>query len=431
MHKDSFFIRGLGGERALHGEIAVGGAKNAALPLMAALPLFENQVALQNVPAIEDVARMSELMKALGADISFEGGRMTLRGDSFGTQFDRTLSKRMRASIILTGPILSASGAVRFPHPGGCVIGKRPIDLFLESFVKMGAEIFEDGEYYVVKARNKRLCAAEIFFRVQSVTATETLMLAAVLAEGKTTLKNAAMEPEIISLADFLIASGAKIKGAGTPVIEITGAGKLNFSGSPWSVIPDRIETGSFLFLGALAGKDLKITNCNPTHLEIVIDELRRSGVAIEIGESSLKVFGAEKGVSRSFKPFDIKTHEYPGFPTDLQAPATVFLTQAAGEAQVFESIFEGRLHYVEDLVRMGAEIEMMDTHRVRIKGPAKLRGRELEGPDIRAGLAYVIAAIIAEGESAISNVYFIDRGYERVEERLRKIGADIIRTTN
>jgi UDP-N-acetylglucosamine 1-carboxyvinyltransferase len=426
MNQESLLIQGLDGKKELQGEITVGGAKNAALPLMAAWPLYDGAIAFDNVPVIADVSRLSELIERLGGRISRTNNSLKIEGEIKGVEFDRVLSKRMRASVIMTGSVLARQGFVRFPYPGGCVIGKRPIDLFLKSFEKMGSVVREVGEYYEVQAPPGGLHGAEIFMKVQSVTATEAVMLAATLARGRTVIKNAAIEPEIVSLAEFLRLGGSKISGAGTTVIEIEGVRRLVPPRDAFRVIPDRIETGSFLILGALAAKELRINACLPDHLEIVIEELRQAGVSIERGSDYVVVRGENAG--RLFKPFDFKTHEYPGFPTDLQAPAVVFLTQSDGESHVFESIFDGRLAYTEDLVRMGAVIELMDTHRALVRGPAKLSGRELYGPDIRAGLAFVIAAAIAAGESLIHNAYFIDRGYEKIEERLRGIGLDIKR---
>lgn len=426
--KEIFTIQGLGGERVLEGEIAVNGAKNAVLPLMAASILFSDAVEISNVPEIEDVLRMSELLREVGISADVQGGilRMTV-GDNIASNLPVDISKRFRASIFTTGPILARTGKVSFPHPGGCVIGARPIDLFLEAYRKMGAVITETDLGYEMEAK-QGLHGAEIFFRTQSVGATETLMLTAVLANGKTTLRNAAMEPEIPFLADFLNKNGADISGAGTPIMEINGNGGelLMAKGKPHMLVPDRLETGSFLLLAALAGRDISVTNCNPDHVRALVEELEYSGMKIESQGSTLRI--TRNSLSEKLKAVNIKTHEYPGFPTDLQAPMLVYLTQADGESVVFETIFEGRLNYVSELQRMGADILIMDTNRVRVKGPTHLRGRELESPDIRAGLAYVLAGIIASGETIIHNTYFIDRGYATIEERLRKVGVAIDR---
>ena len=325
---------------------------------------------------------------------------------------------------MLTGPVLGRFGKVSFPHPGGCVIGERPIDIFLEGFKKMGASVRVRGDSYIVETKGG-LKAANIFLKNQSVTATETFMMAAVLARGETVIKNAALEPEVEDLANFLISGGAKISGIGTTTIKIKGGKVLSARGKIHTVLPDRIEAGSFLILGALAARSLEIKKCNPLHIESLIEMLRACGVAMSIGKTSIKVYGAK---TKQIKAVNIKTHEYPGFPTDIQAPMTVLLTQAFGESLVFETIFEGRLNYTESLSGMGANIKIMDPHRIIINGPTKLHCKVLESPDLRAGLAFVIAAIVAKGSSVIHNVYNIDRGYERVEECLRDIGVDIMR---
>ena len=422
---NTFVISGLGGEKKLHGTVNITGAKNAALKAIAASVLFGDTVTLQNIPEIDDVFRMLELLKEMGAEVFHKGiGVYTISvPKDFATELPYEIAKRMRASIVVTGPILARFGKVSFPHPGGCLIGSRPVDLFVEGFEKMGARVsLKDGKYTVVAKNGLR--GAEFFLKTQSVTVTETFMMAAVCAKGTTIIKNAAMEPEIVDLANFLIKSGAKISGAGSHTITIKGGKLLVGKSHPYKTMPDRIDAGSFLILGALAARELRITNCNPAHLEAVIESLRTAGVDVETKKSEIIVCAPS-----AIKPTDIKTHEYPGFPTDLQAPMTVFLTQAEGESKVFETIFEGRLNFTEALSAMGAQITMMDPHRVLVRGKSELRGRKLKSPDLRAGLAFVIAAIVAKGESVIHNVdTTIDRGYEDVDNRLRAIGVDIVR---
>lgn len=326
----------------------------------------------------------------------------------------------------MTGPLLGRFGQVSFPHPGGCVIGKRPIDLFLTGFEKMGATVKLEGDTYIIQTKDGKLSGAEIFFKNQSVTATETFMMAAILAKGKTILKNVATEPEIVSLGEFLIECGAKIEGLGTSTIEIIGNGMLSGKGRVYETLPDRIEAGSFLILGALAAKELEIANCRPEHLDSLISLMRDSGVEIETKKTSIVVRGG-----KNYLATDIKTHEYPGFPTDLQAPLSIFLTQAKGESFIFETIFEGRLNYLEALNFMGANTRLIDAHRAIIYGPTVLKGREMVSPDLRAGLAYILAAIIAKGRSVVHNAYYVDRGYENIEGRLRELGVNIERQTN
>ena len=428
MTKESFTIDGLGGKLSLSGEIKVGGAKNAALKVMASSILFGSGIKLTNVPEIEDVYRMNELLADMGAKVKREAPHKYFVDASSlkHMDLDYQLSKRMRASVVLTGPLLARYKKVSFPHPGGCVIGARPIDLFLEGFRKMGAKAAVRGKRYVITAPKGGLRGAEMFFGLQSVTATETFLMTAVLAKGKTILKNCAMEPEIKSLADYLSSCGARIKGAGGTTIEIEGTGPLEARGKIYDTLPDRIEAGSFLILGACAGKKLSIKNCRPEHFESLTHILRELGVKMEIGGDYVVVKGGRPKAPQG--EYQIKTHEYPGLATDLQAPLVVLLTQTEGESRVHETIFDGRLAYTQDLVKMGANITLWDSNRATIKGRTALSGKELEGPDIRAGLAFVIAAILAEGRSVISNVYLIDRGYENVEKRLLDIGVKIKR---
>ncbi len=433
MAKDKFLVQGLGGKKKLNGTITVGGAKNAALKVMASSILFKDTLVAHNVPDIEDVKRMSDLLIELGCTVKRNNHATYsfLCGNNTKTDLSSEISKRMRSSIVLSGPLLSRFGEVSFPHPGGCVIGVRSIDFFIEGFQKMGARVNIHGKAnkkrYVIKAPPGKLKGATIFLKTPSVTATETLMMAGVLAAGTTVIQNAALEPEIKDLADFLNRSGATIMGAGTTTITVRGGALLSSRGKPYTTMPDRIETGSFVILGALCARRLLIKNCNPEHATALLDALVSSGVSIKIGKTSIAIINNKQN-KKQFKSVNIKTHEYPGFPTDLQAPMTVFLTQAKGEALVFETIFEGRLNYTESLGDMGADITPMDPHRVLVKGPMSLRGRKLQSPDLRAGLAFIIAAIVARGNSIIHNVYNIDRGYERIDERLRGIGVYIKR---
>jgi len=422
---NTFIIKGLGGERSLEGTVSVTGAKNAALKAIAATVLFRDTVTLTNIPHINDVERMFDLLKDMGAEIANpkKGTHTVFLPRTFSSDLTPAIAKKMRASVVVTGPILARFGKVSFPHPGGCVIGARPLDLFVDGFEKMGATVTVKDEKYMVEAK-KGLKGAEFFLKNQSVTVTETFMMAAVLAKGTTIMKNAAMEPEIAELANFLNTCGAKISGAGTPTITIKGGKLLSGKSCVYKTMPDRIEAGSFLVLGALAARELRITNCNPLHLESPIELLRNAGVKIETKKTEIIV-----RAPAYIQAMDIKTHEYPGFPTDLQAPMTVLLTQAEGESKVFETIFEGRLNYTESLAAMGAKITMMDPHRILVRGKSDLRGRKLMSPDLRAGLAFVIAAIIAKGDSVIHNVDItIDRGYEDIDNRLRAIGVTIER---
>jgi len=425
MKKEKFIVEGLGGRRALTGTLAVNGAKNAALQAFAFSYLFTDALRLENVPDIEDTHHMIELLEHTGVRVDVgEKGVYILTVGELTPELPHELSRRLRASVVLTGPLLARAGRVSFPHPGGCVIGNRPIDIFLHAYHKLGATQDETESTYTITAEKGKLQGAEIFLRVPSVTGTQTLMMAAVLAHGVTVIRNAAMEPETEHLASFLNQCGAKIMGAGTTTITIIGTGPLTAAGRAYRVLPDRIEAGSFLLLAVLAGRGMQVTGCEPLHIEALTQALLYAGAQIEIRGSTLYV----PEQTGTFRCVDVKTHEYPGFPTDLQAPMVVFLTQAAGESLVFETIFEGRLNYTESLVRMGAEMKMWDTHRVSVKGPSVLHAKELESPDIRAGLAFLMAAIIAKGTSVIHNAYYIDRGYEDIEGRLRAVGVHIER---
>lgn len=418
---EKFVIRG--GQR-LRGTISVNGAKNAALKLLAACLLTDQEWIISNVPQIEDIFRLVELLRGVGVEVkNNSSGTYQLRAKNIQTtRLEPNIAQKLKGSILMVGPLLARRGEVIFPHPGGCIIGQRPRDIFLAGFEAFGAKVKTNRRGYHLTA--KKLKGTKFVFPIISVTATETMILTAVLAKGKTILKNAACEPEIAALADFLNKCGAKIKGAGTPFIEIEGVKFLK--GGRCRVMPDRIEAGSFVILGAATNSPIKTTGLNVEHLEVLWFLLKKAGVGLEIGKNLAVVKPGFK-----LKAVNLKTHEYPGFATDLQAPFTVLMTQAKGLSLIHETIFEGRLFYTDMLNQMGAKIIMADPHRVIVQGPTKLYGRYLISPDIRAGIALVIAALIAQGESVIENVYQIDRGYERIEERLQKLGARIERVSD
>lgn len=414
---DKFLING---GKKLKGEIEVKGAKNAALKVFAAAVLTSKTVKIKNVPEVEDIVRISELLKNLGIQVSHpkHGEYHIIASKIKKVPMNQDIASKLRASIVLTASLLARTGQVKFPHPGGCVIGERPIDIFLDGYKALGATInYQNGLYEI---RANKLIGTKFVFNTISVTGTESMIIAASLAKEKTILKNCACEPEIESLANFLNSCGARIQGAGTPYIMIEGVDSLR--GGEYQTIPDRIEAGTFAILAAATKSNILIKNCEPEHLDSLCTMLRNTGVNLKIGKNSIEVFPSH------LKTVNIKTHEYPGFPTDLQAPFCVLLTQSNGHGLVHETIYEGRLLWTEELKRMGADIHTYDPHRIEIKGPTTLRGREIESPDIRAGMAYLIAALTAKGKSVINNVYQIDRGYEKIEERLRKIGADIKR---
>jgi len=408
------------GGKKLNGEIEVKGAKNAALKAVAAALLSREKWTITNFPAIEDTQRILEMVEGLGAQVERGKGKVEIRAGEIGTSdFDDKLAKKLRASIILAGPVLARTGHVRMHHPGGCVIGKRPIDMFLDGFGKFGASVKWTNNHFELKA--KKLKGARIFFPKITVTGTETMLITAVLAEGETILENAAMEPEIPMLADFLVKCGAKITGAGTPTIKIRGVKSIR--GGKLELIPDRIETGTFAILAALAGGKIRIKKCNPDHIRSFLVYLEKAGVKFEEKKNELAVWGA-----KNLKPVNIATHEYPGFATDLQPPFTLLATQAKGSSLIHDSIFESRLMFTDALNLMGANIVMNDPHRVTVNGPTKLHGRKITSPDLRAGITLLLAGLIAEGKTRIENIYQIDRGYEKIEERLRNLGAEIKR---
>ena len=418
----------INGGKKLKGVIDVKGAKNDALVIFAASLLTSQPVIVSNVPDIEDTKRLLELMGKLGCEVKqLTPGEYKIKAANLKSDLiDPEMAKKIRASILLTAPLLARLGRIKFPHPGGCVIGERPIDQFLDGYENMGAKAYiRGGLYEIVSSRQRnngraKLKGAEFIFNNITVTGTESLIMAATLAIGRTTLKNCACEPEVKSLADFLNGCGAKIKGAGTSCVTIDGVAELK--GGSHRTIPDRVEAGSFIILAAATNSRMIIKNCEPEHLDSLLNSLKKAGVNFRREKTSIEV------ISSRLNSINIKTHEYPGFPTDLQAPFCVLLTQSNGSGLVHETIYEGRLMWTEELKRMGASIHTYDPHRIEIKGPTKLRGREIESPDIRAGMAYLIAALCAKGKSIINNVYQIDRGYEKIEERLQKIGADIRR---
>jgi UDP-N-acetylglucosamine 1-carboxyvinyltransferase len=414
------------GRKPLKGEITVSGSKNAALKIFPIALLTQEPIRISNVPEIEDVFRAQEMLLALGHEVKkIKTGIFDINPPAGGQKcldLPANLVNKFRASIMFVGPTLATCGEVRFPHPGGCVIGAgtRPIDMFLDGFQKMGAKVEILENYYRLTAR--KLKGARIFFPKITVTGTESLMMTACLAKGETILKNCAMEPEIVSLADYLNSCDAKIEGAGTPTIKIKGIKKLK--GGEYKIIPDRIEAGTFAMLAAASNSsEVLIKNFNPSHLEALWALFDKIGVNYVLSKSSVRISPSKKLVS-----CDVTTHEYPGFATDLQSPYTVLMTQAHGSSLIHETIYDRRLLFTDILTQMGANIIMADPHRVVVSGPTQLYGRQLASSDLRAGIALIIAALIAFGKTEIDNIYQIDRGYEKLDERLRELGADIKR---
>jgi UDP-N-acetylglucosamine 1-carboxyvinyltransferase len=413
------------GQAKLSGEISVKGAKNQALKIIPASILSKNPITIKNLPLINDIDKSIELIKDLGAEIKFNNSILEINPGTINkNELNPSFANKFRASIMFVGPLLARFGEVKFPHPGGCVIGAggRPINLFIEGFKAFGAEITQKNNHYELKA--KKLKGANYFFPNISVTATESLMMTAVLAEEVSVLHNCAMEPEIIALADYLNKQGAKITGAGTPTMNIEGVKEIN--GGEIKVIPDRIETGSFAIMAAATNSDIQITDCNPEHIAILLSIFKKIGVNFSSGNDYINI-KPHKGISS----YSIKTHEYPGFPTDLQSPYTVLMTQANGSCIIHETIYDRRLLYVDMLSQMGADIIMCDPHRVVINGPSQLYGHKLTSPDLRAGISLVIASLVAKGRTEINNIYQIERGYEKIDQRLRLLGANIKREDN
>jgi UDP-N-acetylglucosamine 1-carboxyvinyltransferase len=421
---DKFVIRG---GNPLKGTVRVSGAKNSALPCMAAAILTEDTVTLENIPSVRDISTERRLLAAMGAEVELGSGA----NDHRTTICCRTLSdpvakyeivKTMRASSLVLGPLIARAGLARVAMPGGCAIGGRPIDLHIKGLEKMGATIEQTHGY--LEARADRLRGAHLVFDKITVTGTEDLLMAAVLADGETVMENCAREPEVSDLAALLTAMGAKIEGAGTSTIRVQGVTSLH--GARYRINPDRIEAGTFLIAGAITGGDLTVADCNPAHLRAVLAKLEETGAKIDVlGPDAVRV--RSDGRPRAA---DISTEEYPGFPTDMQAQYMALATQAEGVSLIKENIFENRFMHVQELVRMGANIKV-DGRTATVRGPAKLSAAAVMCSDLRASASLVLAALVADGESILDRVYHMDRGYERIEEKLRSVGAEIQRMGN
>ncbi|CDM67007.1 UDP-N-acetylglucosamine 1-carboxyvinyltransferase [Pyrinomonas methylaliphatogenes] len=419
---DKFYIQG---GRELRGQVRISGAKNSALPCMAAALLTAETVTLHNVPYVRDCMTLRRLLEDLGATVltpelhthKINAAHVEL----FEAPYD--LVKTMRASVLVLGPLVARFGRARVSLPGGCAIGTRPIDLHLEGLRQLGAEISLEAGYVVARIPNgERLRGTEIEFSKVTVTGTENLMMAATLARGKTVLRNAAREPEVSDLAALLNRMGARVRGAGTSVIEIEGVEALG--GAEHRIIPDRIETGTFLVAAAITRGELELKDCCPEHLTATIEQLREVGVTIEeLDQSTLRVAGHEG----AFIARDVVTEPYPGFPTDMQAQYMALMTQAEGEARITETIFENRFMHAAEMRRMGARIEIEGRTAI-VHGPTRLMGANVQASDLRASASLVLAGLAAEGETVIDRVYHIDRGYERIEDKLRAVGARIER---
>lgn len=424
-------IRLVGGN-PLNGDITISGAKNAALPLMIASLLTDEPLVLSNVPRLADVKQLERILENHGVDIAVHGRRrgeadgvgqrMTFHAaDIVDTTAPYDLVSKMRASFWVIGPLLARCHEARVSLPGGCAIGTRPVDLFLFGLKELGAEIDIDEGYVVARAPKGGLVGNRIVFPKVSVGATHTLLMAATLAKGTTVIENAAQEPEITNVAECLVAMGAKISGIGTKTLTIEGVEKLH--GANVDVIPDRIETGTFAMAAAMTGGEVLLRGARPEHLQSALDILARTGVDLSVEADGIRVKRNGNGI----QPVDIETHPFPGFPTDLQAQFMALMTMSQGTSHVRETIFENRYMHVAELARFGADIAV-DGQVATIHGKAQLKGAQVMATDLRASVSLVIAGLAAKGETIVNRIYHLDRGFERLEDKLSRCGAEIER---
>lgn len=407
-----------GGNRLI-GEVRISGAKNSALPILASTILSDGECVITNLPRVVDVLTMGKLLGILGAKVSHEGNRAVIQAAMIAsTEAPYDLVKTMRASVLVLGPLVARCGEAKVSLPGGCAIGSRPVNLHMAGLAKLGAEISIEHGYITAKA--KRLKGARIYCDTPTVTGTENLMMAASLADGVTMIENAAKEPEIVDLAQFLVKRGARIHGAGTDVITIEGVPQLH--GGDHDVIPDRIEAGTYLAAGAMTRGEVTVTHCCPSHLEAVLMKLREAGADVQ--EERDMVHLAIPGFLRGT---DVRTLPFPGFPTDMQAQMVALMSLAEGTSVITETVFESRFMHVEELRRMGADIRV-EGNRLVVTGRKTLTGAPVMASDLRASAGLIVAGLAAEGLTQVQRVYHLDRGYERLEEKFRALGADIRR---
>ena len=413
----------IGGNK-LSGSISCSGAKNAALPMLAATILSDKAITFKNLPYLQDITTMFEILGSMGADISLnENMDFTISTSNlhdFEARYE--LVKTMRASILVLGSLVARHGFARIALPGGCAIGTRPVDFHLDALEKLGAKIELKNGY--IEASSKKLRGCEITFPGVSVTGTENIMMAAVLAEGQTILRNVAKEPEVEDLANFLISMGAKIKGAGSDEIIIDGVDDLQ--GSIFSIPADRIEAGTYLIAAAITAGEVTISNIEPIRMNNILDKLKLSGATINVGENTIKLSMKDNEIS----PVDISTAPFPGFPTDMQAQFTVLNSLSNGSSVVTENVFENRFMHVQELNRMGCDITVKGSNAF-IRGVPSLNGAPVMATDLRASASLILAGLCAKGETIVDRIYHIDRGYERIEEKLSYLGADITRLPN
>lgn len=405
----------------LKGEVKASGAKNAALPILAASLLTADDLVLHNVPHLSDIRTMGKLLSGLGMTVERPSDTETVRLNAKNLTTltaPYELVKTMRASIVTLGPMLARFGEARVSLPGGCAIGARPVDQHIKGLQTLGAEVVIDHGYVVAKA--KRLKGAHIVTDMVTVTGTENLLMAATLAEGTTVIENAAREPEVVDLANCLIAMGAKIRGAGTPVIEVEGVSELH--GATHSVLPDRIETGSFLVAALMTRGDVTVTHAAPHTLDIVLEKLREAGATVQTGDDWIRV-----SIDKRPKAVSVRTVPHPGFPTDMQAQFMALDTIAEGTGRITETIFENRFMHVPELQRLGANITV-DGHTAVVTGVEALSGANVMATDLRASASLVIAGLVAKGETIVDRIYHLDRGYDHMEVKLAALGAQIER---
>jgi UDP-N-acetylglucosamine 1-carboxyvinyltransferase len=406
------------GGKPLYGDVQISGAKNAALPVMVSALLTEGTNTFHNIPDLVDIKTIKKLLKNMGAQV--DGNETCQINADKITSCDAPydLVKTMRASILVLGPLVARMGVARVSLPGGCAIGARPVNLHIKALEDMGAHVELNSGY--IEAKAKKLKGADIYFDIQTVTGTENIMMAATLAHGTTVLNNAAREPEVVNLAEVLKGMGAKISGAGTDVITITGITSLKPTEA--SIIPDRIEAGTFMIAAGMTRGEINVIGCNFHHLESLINKLRDTGMKITSIKNGLKVSSAKK-----ISSVDIKTLPYPGFPTDLQAQIMAYMTIGSGLSVVSETVFENRFMHVSELLRMGADIVIQGGNAI-VRGVPRLHGAQTMATDLRASASLILAALVAEGTTEISRVYHIDRGYETIEKKFSALGADIKR---
>lgn len=409
------------GPAKLNGEVTISGAKNAALKLISAAILADSPSKISNVPKIIDIKKMIHIVESLGAKILFDSNAVNIDPSTINsTDLEESYVKKLRGSVVLVGPMLAKFGKVKFAQPGGCLIGARAIDDHLDLFSQLGVKINNKGDHYVLTGKPK---SGDIILNKLSVTTTENAIMATVLSSGTTHIHVAAAEPEITDLACFLNKMGAKISGAGTHDIVIEGVEKL--TGVEYSVMPDRIEAGTYLMAAIVTNSCVEISPIIPDHMSIVLRKLERSGAKFNIKKLG-KYSKIITGKHDELKSLDIDTRTYPGFPTDLQSVYAVLATQTSGQTRIFETIFEGRFGYVEEIRKMGAKINIKTAHIISIDGPQKLKGTKINALDIRGGAALVLAALVAEGETEIDNIELIERGYEDMDKKLKSLGVDI-----